>query len=74
MSKALRTKPKARRKPYGSSPRFMNRQEFATLLCLHVETVKRREKDPGWPHPVRVSSKTVLYDRTDVERFLQEAK
>jgi hypothetical protein len=52
----------------------MNRQEFATLLCLHVETVKRREKDPGWPHPVRVSSKTVLYDRTDVERFLQEAK
>jgi predicted DNA-binding transcriptional regulator AlpA len=78
MTKAVapRTKPKApsRRKPYGSSTRFMNRQELANLLGLHVETVKRREKTAGWPRPVRISSKVVIYDRTDIERFLQEAK
>ena len=52
----------------------MSRQEFANLLGLHVETIKRREKTAGWPHPVRIGSKVVLYDRSDIERFLQEAK
>jgi predicted DNA-binding transcriptional regulator AlpA len=51
----------------------MNRQELANLLGVHVETVKRREKTDSWPRPVRITSKVVLYDRTDVERFLQEA-
>jgi predicted DNA-binding transcriptional regulator AlpA len=75
MTKAARTKPKiSRRKPSGSSSRFMSRQEFADLLGLHVETIKRKEGTDGWPRPVRIGPKTILYDRSDVEKFLQESK
>jgi predicted DNA-binding transcriptional regulator AlpA len=52
----------------------MSRQEFANLLGLHVETIKRREKIEGWPRPVRIGSKVVLYDRGDIEKFLREAR
>jgi hypothetical protein len=53
----------------------MSRQEFADLIAVDVETIQRREKRAkNWPTPVRISQKIVLYDRADVERFLQEAK
>jgi hypothetical protein len=69
-------KPAKKRRPYVRrvSARFMDRQELASILAVHVETVKRREgKVHGWPTPVRVGNKAILYERSDVERFLRNA-
>jgi hypothetical protein len=77
MSKVQKLKPTARRlkRVRRVSQRFMSRYEFADLIGVHVETIKRREKEaPGWPVPVKISRKIVMYDRGDIERFLQEAK
>jgi hypothetical protein len=52
----------------------MNQQELADILAVHVQTVRRKAGTPGWPTPVRLGQKIVLFDRSDVERFLQEAK
>jgi hypothetical protein len=59
------------------SARFTDQQGFADLLGLHVETIKRREKEgsiEGWPTPIRIGGKIKLYERSDIERFLQESK
>jgi predicted DNA-binding transcriptional regulator AlpA len=73
-AKSVAQKPKARKRYVRrTSSRFMQRQELADILAVHVETIKRREKTTkGWPRPVRIGSKIVMYDRADVERFLQE--
>jgi hypothetical protein len=59
------------------SPRFMSREEFANILAVDVRTILRNEKkrtDKRWPTPIRIGSKIILYDRTDVESFLQQSK
>jgi predicted DNA-binding transcriptional regulator AlpA len=70
-------KPKARRCVRRISARFMSREEFADLIGVNVRTIIRNEGDgtiKGWPTPVKIGNKIRLYDRSDVERFLQEAK
>jgi predicted DNA-binding transcriptional regulator AlpA len=70
-------KTKARRRQRKISPRFMSREEFANILAVDVRTILRNEKrktDKRWPTPVRIGSKIILYDRTDVESFLQQSK
>jgi len=66
-------KPKPQRRVRKISARFMSPQELADILAVNVQTVRRRAGTPGWPTPVRLGQKIVLFDRTDVERFLQEA-
>ena len=59
------------------SARFMSREEFADLIGVDARTIIRREKNgsiPNWPRPVKIGYKIRLYDRIDVERFLQESK
>jgi len=68
----VRTKPQRRQRRVSS--RFMSQQEFADLIAVNVQTVRRRAGTPGWPTPVKIGQKLVLFDRTDIERFLQEAK
>jgi len=67
-------KPKPQRRVRKISARLMSPQELADILAVNVQTVRRRAGTPGWPTPVRLGQKIVLFDRTDVERFLQEAK
>ena len=55
----------------------MSRDEFANILAVDVRTILRNEKnrtDKRWPTPVRIGSKIILYDRVDVESFLQQSK
>jgi DNA-binding XRE family transcriptional regulator len=59
------------------SARFMSREEFADLIGVDARTIIRREKNgsiPNWPRPVKIGHKIRLYDRIDVERFLEESK
>jgi hypothetical protein len=72
MSKVKKPKPQRRQRRVSS--RFMSQQELADILAVNVQTVRRRAGTPGWPSPLRIGNKLVLFDRTDVERFLQEAK
>jgi DNA-binding transcriptional MerR regulator len=50
----------------------MDRREFAELLGIHVETLKRLERQGKIPKPSRFGG-ILRYDRSVVERFLQEA-
>jgi hypothetical protein len=67
-------KPKPQRRVRRVSPRFMSQQELADLIGVNVQTVRRKAGTPGWPTPVRIGQKLVLFDRTDIERFLREGK
>jgi len=57
----------------------MQRQEIADMIGVHVETIKVWESNPdrtpkGWPAPLRIGDKIVLYEREDIDRFLREAR
>jgi hypothetical protein len=67
-------KPKPQKRVRRISARFMSQQELADILAVNVQTIRRKAGTPGWPTPVRLGQKIVLFDRTDVERFLREAK
>jgi predicted DNA-binding transcriptional regulator AlpA len=59
------------------SARFMTTLEFADLIGVTTRTIQRRTRDrdiAGWPTPVRITPTVLLYERADVERFLQEAR
>jgi predicted DNA-binding transcriptional regulator AlpA len=75
MSVSVVKKSKAHRalRPKPRSHRYMDRDELAELLGVHRETIKRLEREKKVPQPIKISRKIVLYDRTAVERFLQEA-
>jgi hypothetical protein len=52
-------------------------EEFADLLGVTNRTIQRRTADrsiEGWPAAIRIGPKITLYERGDVERFLQEAR
>jgi hypothetical protein len=55
----------------------MTTEEFADLIGVTTRTIQRRARDrdiEGWPTPVRIGPNITLYERLDVERFLQEAR
>jgi hypothetical protein len=59
------------------SARFMSTHEFADLIGVTARTIQRRTSDrsiDGWPTPIRIGPTITLYERVDVERFLQEAR
>jgi hypothetical protein len=59
------------------SARFMFTNEFADLLGVTNRTVQRRTADQsieGWPTAIRIGSNITMYERSDVERFLFEAR
>jgi hypothetical protein len=52
-------------------------EEFADLLGVTSRTIQRRTADgsiEGWPPAIRIGPNITLYERADVERFLQEAR
>jgi hypothetical protein len=71
-------KPKTRKKYTRKiSDRFMITEEFADLLGVTNRTIQRRTADrsiEGWPAAIRIGPNITLYERTDVERFLLEAR
>jgi excisionase family DNA binding protein len=67
-TKSVKKRPYKRR----ISPRFMDRHEFAELLAVHVETLKRLERKGKIPKPSRFGG-ILRYDRATVEQFLKEA-
>jgi predicted DNA-binding transcriptional regulator AlpA len=54
------------------SSRFMDRREFAEMLGIHIETLKRLERRGKIPKPSRFGG-ILRYDRSVVEQFLKEA-
>jgi DNA-binding transcriptional MerR regulator len=50
----------------------MDRREFAELLAVHIETLKRLERQGKVPKPSRFGG-ILRYDRSVVEQFLKEA-
>ena len=54
------------------SSRFMDRREFAEMLGIHIETLKRLERQGKIPKPSRFGG-ILRYDRSVVEQFLKEA-
>jgi hypothetical protein len=55
----------------------MSTKEFADLLGVTSRTIQRRTSDrdiEGWPSAIRIGGGITLYERTDVERFLLEAR
>jgi predicted DNA-binding transcriptional regulator AlpA len=55
-----------------TSSRFMDRREFAEMLGIHIETLKRLERQGKIPKPSRFGG-ILRNDRSVVEQFLQEA-
>lgn len=53
---------------------FLIRRRVANVLGgVHVETVKRWEREGRLPPPIRLSRKTVGHLRSTVDRFLASA-
>jgi hypothetical protein len=54
----------------------MSTQEFADLIGVTTRTIQRRasERIEGWPSAIRIGPNITLYERTDVERFLLQAR
>jgi predicted DNA-binding transcriptional regulator AlpA len=70
-------KPKTRKYTRRISARFMITEEFADLLGVTSRTIQRRTADgsiEGWPPAIRIGPNITLYERTDVERFLLQAR
>ncbi len=53
--------------------KFVTRKELADAFTCTVATIRRWEK-LGRLKPVRLGASTVRYARTDVEKFLANAK
>lgn len=54
---------------------FLTRRHVAQALGgVHIETVKRWEREGRLPPPVRISRKTVGHLRSTVDRFLEGAE
>jgi predicted DNA-binding transcriptional regulator AlpA len=70
-------KPKTRKYTRKISARFMITDEFADLLGVTNRTIQRRTADrsiEGWPPAIRIGPNITLYERSDVEKFLQDAR
>ena len=54
-------------------PEYLTRSDLAVLLDVHLETIKRLEREGKLPAPIRITSKLVRFDKAVVEKFLQDA-
>ena len=70
---AVKDKPK-RKYTKVRSVRFIDRPELASLLGVHIETVKRMEKDGRLPKPLKFGPKIALHDRAVIEGWVRGAK
>jgi predicted DNA-binding transcriptional regulator AlpA len=58
---------------FAGLPEYLSRNDLAALLDVHLETIKRLEREGKLPAPVRITSKLVRYDKAVIEKFLQDA-
>ncbi|ENO0457033.1 AlpA family phage regulatory protein [Salmonella enterica] len=49
-------------------------RQVALFLAMSESTVHRRVKDPGFPQPVRLSSRLVVFDAAEVRRWQERSK
>lgn len=49
---------------------FVPRAQVAQLLGVHLETLKRYEREGRFPPPVRITRKNVGHLRSTVDRYL----
>ena len=53
--------------------RLMSRREVASMLGVHTETIKRYQRKGLLPAIV-FNSRLIRYERTEVERLIQDGK
>lgn len=49
-------------------------RQVALFLAMSESTVHRRVKDPGFPQPVRLSSRLVVFDAGEARRWQERSK
>ncbi len=57
----------------GQISRLMSRREVASMLGVHTETIKRYQRKGLLPAIV-FNSRLIRYERTEVERLIQEGR
>jgi excisionase family DNA binding protein len=73
-SKAKKSKLKREYKKFQSTERFLDRVGVAQLLGVHLETVKRMERDGRLPKPIAFGLRVVRHERAAIEKYLEQAR